>query len=826
MRDSKRVEQTTTNSNTLDLISAPRAMALSKTRICVAYRKSYNILDIESGIIIKEIAFNMSQDPIIAPIQNRTQWCIQKDASTIFLNSDFDPLYDNGIIWRDIPLAIVQSSPYVLSLTNQTIEICTFNGSQGPSVQQLRYRTSSVGKPRLWMDFRTNRIYVGTTTDLFVVEPITPTIQLKNYIGAYKYETAITLIRGLLGLNETEDKEKFRKDDGKIRGNIDRSTLKLQLIFEIEQQPDDAKDHIDSSKDEDKSEEQSFFWLQFYRVGTMYGFNLFRLSKIERAFAMFEDSISDPAEIVCLFSTLSTHSWLPKFHRNFRNFLSRHAHFSEPSDFVGSRLESGLNYLQRYLTGARRIFQNVYNNAKDTTLEVYSLMNDKLILRPVFDLLTIVETSLLKVYLIDNNGVLINALLRNESNCCLPSEVERDLLKHGRKNELILFYERQGRHREAVNGIIERDGALSETVLKYLSKLNAAHEDLIFEKVEPFVRLAMDEKNNDAIDRIIRLFTRCSSETSDLNPFKIFEFLSKFSVDIGLTFYEIISYRQEHGERTKKIHSEIVRIYCEQMKILSLKYRRLNSNNAEVNFSSMDAARLKFDELQEKLKVFLCNVNCRCDFSALEAFFEQQKKQGEPDHLFSLPLAIVYGKLNRHQDAVDTFINYGHFNDAENYCDSIYRQANSKLASELYTKLIAIYLSKVPANESKENALRPVLRILNQMPDRLDTVEILKILPNYLKMNAIKDFLEFSFKNFLSNKKSSQLEKNLLLVRLARAQAKRIEAENELFVIGVNTRCAKIGCNQPFVATQAVVRFPHNQIVHFHCRTKFESQLN
>lgn len=235
----KRIEESKDSRGGFDLIDTPRAMGLSHDKICIGYRKSYTIMNLTTGMIISELPIATGHEPVINCLQDRTQWCVQMDTSTVFLNSDFEPLYKNGVVWKDVPSGIVQASPYVLALMNQSIDICTFNGSQSVPVQQIPHKgLSAIGKCRLWMDAQTQRIYSGTTTDMVVLEPISVPIQLQNYMGTYKYDLALILIRAVLGMSMTSSvNDGPRNADGHARGNLDLSTIPKDVVFSEEAQP-------------------------------------------------------------------------------------------------------------------------------------------------------------------------------------------------------------------------------------------------------------------------------------------------------------------------------------------------------------------------------------------------------------------------------------------------------------------------------------------------------------------------------------------------------------------------------------------------------------
>ncbi|UJR36280.1 hypothetical protein I4U23_029010 [Adineta vaga] len=503
----RRIEENKDARGSFELIDIPRALALSRERICIGYKKSYFIMNLANGTMITELPFTMAHEPVINCLQDRTQWCVQVDSNTIFLNSNFEPLYENGITWKDIPSAIVQAKPYVLALMNQSIDVCTFNGSQSVPVQQTAHKnTAGIGKCRLWMDARTERIYAATTTDVVLLEPIPVRIQLKNYTGMYRYDLALILIRAVLGISVSSSlDDQSRTNDGHAKGNLNTSIMPKRKTFNDNEQATDQSSSDNSTsregpKNESRQNNQNLseidLWNEYYRVGTMYAFQLFHKQQFDRAFAEFKEFLTDPAEIISLFTTLSANIWLTNSYNEFNTFVKQHQHFSEPNDFIGQKLENAVRELQKYLTESRRIFQTIFRRSPDAWLEVQSIVQNRLILKPVRDLLIIVETSLLKVYLTTNNNTLANALLRNSENCCLPSEVEKELKKHHRRTELVSFYEKQNRHSEALDLITNTDSLSSrENILNYLSKLDTTQLPLVFKYIQPMIKSALDNHN-------------------------------------------------------------------------------------------------------------------------------------------------------------------------------------------------------------------------------------------------------------------------------------------------------------------------------------------
>lgn len=202
----------------------------------------------------------------------------------------------------------------------------------------------------------------------------------------------------------------------------------------------------------------------------------------------------------------------------------------------------------------------------------------------------------MKVYLINSNNTLVNALLRKTDNCCLPSEVERELKKHNLRPELVSFFERQNRHREALQ-LINDTPALSsnDTILNYLAKLDNDQLPLIIEYVKPMIKYAFEDKDNDLLREILTLFIGEPTPTSPsvmdtpgqrtikLDPIKVHDFFDGINQDFAMKYLESIRFKSELGPKQREIHNRLVFAYCDRLKQLSKRLRALTEPNTNNN---------------------------------------------------------------------------------------------------------------------------------------------------------------------------------------------------------------------------------------------------
>lgn len=332
----------------------------------------------------------------------------------------------------------------------------------------------------------------------------------------------------------------------------------------------------------------SALWYEYYRVGTMYAFQLFHKQQFEQAFAEFNEFLTDPADIISLFQSLSANTWLTNSYNNLQAFVKQHRHFSEPTDFVGVKLENALQELQTYLTDLRGTFQTIRRRSPDAYLEVQSLVQNRLILRSVQDLLTIVETALLKIYLLFKNRTLASALLRNPDNCGLPTEVEKELKKHNLHTELVAFFQKQKRHDEALRIIKSTDSSTDDTIINYLSELDNDQLGLLLTYIRPMLITALQDKNDDLLHDILILFvgepTPTSPSTIDtpgvrvikFDPIEVNKFLKEINQDYAIRYLENICLKPELGNKQREIHNLLVYAYCDRIKQLSNEVKKMN----------------------------------------------------------------------------------------------------------------------------------------------------------------------------------------------------------------------------------------------------------
>ena len=185
-----------------------------------------------------------------------------------------------------------------------------------------------------------------------------------------------------------------------------------------------------------------------------------------------------------------------------------------------------------------------------------------------------VETALLKIYLIDNNHTLVNAFLRSENNC-LSSEVEEELIKYSCSKELIFFYRKHNQHDKALQFIAKINSLpYEDTVLDYLSKLNNDNLSLVFQYIQPRILLALQSNNDELLKKILKLLTGELIESSSsmepwiirFNPLKIFRFLKMLDENLAIRYLKNILPKIKNAAAQQTTNNGIDSVYLNYIK--------------------------------------------------------------------------------------------------------------------------------------------------------------------------------------------------------------------------------------------------------------------
>jgi hypothetical protein len=187
------------------------------------------------------------------------------------------------------------------------------------------------------------------------------------------------------------------------------------------------------------------------------------------------------------------------------------------------------------------------------------------------------------------------------------------------------------------------------------------------------------------------------------------------------------------GESDPAFHNELIFTYLKSI-LLILEYPSKNSDNPGKNHRPPQKA---VDEIgllgvcRRKLLVFLENSQ---HYKA-----EKMLSRFPTNDLFE-ERAILLSRIGRHDQALAI---YAHkLNDikmAEEYCVKHY-DVLDKETCDIYLTLLGVYLNP-PADAQKASMEMAALHLLNGFYDKMDTVKVLKLLPNSIHVKKLEPFL-------------------------------------------------------------------------------------
>ncbi|KAI1284921.1 Vam6/Vps39-like protein [Halotydeus destructor] len=196
----------------------------------------------------------------------------------------------------------------------------------------------------------------------------------------------------------------------------------------------------------------------------------------------------------------------------------------------------------------------------------------------------ILYSILLQCYLRKDDNVRIAALVRYPNNSCDIEESKKALIRHGKFNELSIFYQSRGLHCEALDLLKERSThddpflAGHEPTVNYLRHLGPDHLNLIFQ----YADWVIEEHPEDSL----KIFSDDKRhETDHLPKDKVIKYLERTNESLVILYIaEIIVNRSESSQKLENtlIHKYIeleIEMYSPFLEVTSTNYIPLHHSN-------------------------------------------------------------------------------------------------------------------------------------------------------------------------------------------------------------------------------------------------------
>nr|CAG4638944.1 EOG090X0131 [Daphnia magna]SVE82916.1 EOG090X0131 [Daphnia magna] len=512
------------------------------------------------------------------------------------------------------------------------------------------------------------------------------------------------------------------------------------------------------------SEPQDIRTQQVQHIQSLYAFSLFQKHNFDESLQLFFKLATDPSYVIGLFPDL-----LPVEFR-------KKVEYPETVPILQGRdLDLAVLALIKYLTEVRNDLMS--QNVKTGT----NIMDVGSSLKLRRQLLEIVDTTLLKCYLLTNDA-LVASLLRLRDNHCHLAESERALKRHHKHAELIILYQTRGLHRKALELLKKHANspedfgsplAHHDRTVQYLQHLGSEQVDLIFD----FASWVIQSHPEDGL----KIFIEDLPEVEELPRAKVYDFLYKNHRSLALSYLEHVVY--EWQDSNALFHNALAVLYKDR--ILRLE------TQLQVD-SSDPTLRCEYQDSKAKLRSFL-EISRHCSPEAILVQFPY-------DCLFE-ERAILLGKVGRHEQALSIYTNIlKDLPAAVDYCNVCYRSESSS-NKEVYFYLLKLLLRpddavKIPGlaypNEEPQQRQPDVeraLETLDRYPSRIDPIKTLQILPASIPLLKLKRFLQRSLESFASQRRELQLLRGLLYAEHLQVHEQRIEYQNQKVVITESNIC-------------------------------------
>nr|CAG4642300.1 EOG090X0131 [Evadne anonyx] len=503
---------------------------------------------------------------------------------------------------------------------------------------------------------------------------------------------------------------------------------------------------------------------QVQHIQSLFAFDLFKKNSFDESLQLFLKLNSDPSYVIGLFPDL-----LPM---DFRKQLE----YPEtiPS-LQGRELEQAVLALIKYLTEVRNGLMN--QNMKNTgnSGSIMDVSNVKASRR---QLLQIVDTTLLKCYLLTNDA-LVASLLRLRDNHCHLEESERALKRHHKHAELIILYQTRGLHRKALELLKKHANSTEDfgsplanhdRTVQYLQHLGSEQIDLIFDFAS-WVIVGFPEDG-------LKIFTEDLNEVEELPRAKVYDFLFKNHRPLSLPYLEHIVY--EWHDTNALFHNALAVHYKDKILRLS---KKVSDSLIDPNLHR------ECQEIKKKLRAFLesskhCSPETVLVQFPYDCLFEER--------------AILLGNLGRHEQALSIYINIlDDISAAVNYCNLCY-QSQSSSSKQVYYYLLKLLLQPSEAStipglayppSERKSDVKTALEILDRFPARIDPIQTLQILPQGTPLCQLQRFLQRSMESCASDRRELQLLRGLLYAEHLQVHEQRIEYQNQKVVVTESNIC-------------------------------------
>ncbi|KAI8346357.1 hypothetical protein EDC96DRAFT_521434 [Choanephora cucurbitarum] len=790
--------------------------------LCLADQQSYKLIDLQQSNVFTLIP--TPQIPIASPtllgsqllpcplvsVVRKDEFLLVSGGSDnqtigIFVNAYGEPIRGT-LQWTHYPKALCVEFPYVAALLrNHTIEVHNILDQNllqtivlDPSVNA---RGISFGHGiKVWLNDLAKKLkrqpWPEETADLELKS------QLQREIIRYSTAAARILIYGRdTVLAQATTPLTVQVDQLLERDQVEEA---IRLTEQARETLSSESDHADRLRSELNYSYQKL------------GLFLIKQGLFDDAFTLLSKGDADPRMVVQLFDGLAQSKWLQESPPVllFKGVCGLLQEVGSIRDIVESNLK---DYVSDNLAEARRTFLTNASDALDNYL-CAEREKRKAKLQQHDTLCKVIDICLLKLYMIKKDDAAIYRLLQSPNDCHIE-DCEKALMKSKKYYALSILYESKQMYEHVLDiwsklhagELVDKDFKDGLSRIKRLLTRDIDTEKLPLSVIMHYTWWLMKQNPMDGVE----VFTK-SPRKQDMDPDEILDKLETYgheSVRVYLEYLVQVEQSDRAEYHTRLACSYVKDVCCELNKNPVLMTTFVEQFKQSINPSKADKSKeletrtltkstfvsyLGLQQQHSKLartRLVLIRMLQNSSVYYPEVLLDALTKAGPLD----IEKVIVYGRLNRHKEALDTLIHdLSDFVGAETYCVTNGKSAGitppaiintqaatvqtlprtSSLAasidkplplaiieddsvsseqwqerSALFTMLFKSYL----AIKDSDLMMYRSMHLLNTQGVYLDVLEVLDIIPEEWPLDLLQDFLIRSLRRSLDDYKESQI---------------------------------------------------------------------
>ncbi|ODV63473.1 Vam6p ASCRUDRAFT_96178 [Ascoidea rubescens DSM 1968] len=401
--------------------------------------------------------------------------------------------------------------------------------------------------------------------------------------------------------------------------------------------------------------------------------------------------------------------------------------------------------------------------------------------------------------------------------------------------------------------------------INYLKKLNNDYIELIFKYSK--WPITISEKKG------MSIFLEDSIESETLNRFKVIEYLlNNFNKKLGIKYLEHAI--DNLNDKSSKLHNKLIELYIgiileEDEKEIKKAKQAVDSEIATIDNDNKEKTikENKDNKEQKDNNNFLSNSDTLSGYSGNgdDSDDEEEKveKVGEEvfkkllkflkisnyyeprkilmllpnERKFLIMKTFVYKKIGEDVKVLEILVNeLEDYNRASIYCSELYLEDNKK-GQEILHKLLEMYLKpyngaddimnigdetdKINMKKRKVN-LKEGLNLLNCQGSRMSSIKILKMLPDELSIEELKQFLKSQLRIINYKINESRVLGSLSKVELVKNQENLLKLRSSSVVINENSTCEV--CLKK-LSHSVLAAFPDNVVTHYGCARIYKEMV-